>query len=353
MRGDVPVFQIYRALLQKEHPLFRPSHFSRSSLCTILFTLLTILALSWSVTTDAHAADLSPFTSDGCSLFPDGTIKDRAKWCDCCLKHDIAYWQGGTEEERKKADEILRDCVLEHTKDEALAETMFVGVRAGGHPAFPTWYRWAYGWSYGRGYKPLSDAEKQQVRKQLDDHTRKHPSGYCKEHHETSSATTTPPQRPATWAAPVQSEHLKNFYKLDDKVYRASQPNKKGFKELTTLGIRNVLSFRDYHSDDDGKDFGMNLYRIKMEAGDITNEQVVEALRIIRNSEGPILIHCWHGSDRTGLISALYRIVFQGWSKNDAIDELMHGGYGYHSMYKNIPEFIRQVDVEKIRKTLL
>ena len=178
-------------------------------------------------------------------------------------------------------------------------------------------------------------------------------AGYCGEPDLKSTVSTTASQRPATWATPVSSENLKNFYKIDEKVYRSAQPNKKGFQELKTLGIRNVLSFRDYHSDDDGKNFGLNLYRVKMEAGDITTDQVTAALRIIRNAEGPVLIHCWHGSDRTGLVSAMYRIVLRGWSKDEAIDELMHGGYGYHSLYKNIPEFIRQANIEEIRKQVL
>jgi len=131
----------------------------------------------------AHAADLADFTSDGCSLFPDGTITDRAKWCGCCLMHDIAYWRGGTEEERKRADAALRDCVLEHTGDKALSETMYLGVRAGGHPVFPAWYRWAYGWPYGRGYNALSDEEREQVRKRLDGYWKGHPGGYCAEEH--------------------------------------------------------------------------------------------------------------------------------------------------------------------------
>ncbi len=314
---------------------------------------LTAFILSGSVLPDACASDLRAFTSDGCSLFPDGTIKDRTKWCDCCLSHDLAYWQGGTAGERKKADEALRDCVLDRTKDTALAKIMYLGVRAGGHPAFPAWYRWAYGWSYGRGYKPLSKAEKQRVRERLDEYTLKHPTGYCGEQVVKSGGSATVSQRPGTWATPVHSEHLKNFYKIDDKVYRSGQPHKKGFQELATLGIKNVLSFRDYHSDEDGKDLGLSLYRVKMDAGDITTEKVVEALRIIKNSDGPILIHCWHGSDRTGLVSAMYRIVFQDWSREEAIDELMHGGYGYHSLYKNIPEFIRQADIETIKKQVL
>jgi hypothetical protein len=131
----------------------------------------------------AGAADLKDFTSDGCSLFPDGTISDRAQWCECCLRHDIAYWQGGTEEERKEADAALRDCVLERTGDKALAETMHLGVRAGGHPVFPAWYRWAYGWPYGRGYKTLNDEEQKSVRTKLTDYEKDHPGGYCSEKH--------------------------------------------------------------------------------------------------------------------------------------------------------------------------
>lgn len=159
--------------------------------------------------------------------------------------------------------------------------------------------------------------------------------------------------RPARWARPMQAKDLKNFYKLDDKVYRSAQPDDEGFRELQSLGIRNVLNLRDNHSDDDeAEGTGIRLFRIEMEADDVETGQVVEALRIIKNADGPVLIHCWHGSDRTGLVSAMYRILFQGWSRDDAIDELMNGGYGYHSIYKNIPEYIRNVDIGEIKKAV-
>ncbi len=110
-------------------------------------------------------------------------MKDRALWCDCCLAHDIAYWQGGTKEDRKHADEVLRECVLRSTGSKALADMMYNGVRAGGHPAFLTWYRWGYGWKYGKAYAPLTKQERQQVREKLDAYYKKHPSGYCREAH--------------------------------------------------------------------------------------------------------------------------------------------------------------------------
>jgi hypothetical protein len=137
--------------------------------------LLLILCSSSAVS----AGDLHPFTSDGCSLFPDGSIKNPGQWCDCCFHHDMAYWQGGSSEDRLRADEALRECVVERTGDGILAEVMYNGARTGGHPAFPTWYRWGYGWKYGRGYGPLTSGEQAAVAEKLDQYRRAHPGGYC------------------------------------------------------------------------------------------------------------------------------------------------------------------------------
>lgn len=309
------------------------------------FTLL----LPLSAAAAAHGPALKPFSSDGCSLFPDGTAKDRALWCGCCFTHDIAYWQGGTAAEREKADIALRDCVLERTKDKKIAETMYAGVRAGGHPVSVMWYRWGYGWPAGRGYQALTYAEKLWVDALLADYRFTHPSGYCAAPAKSTAAPSAQ-QRPAAWAAPVQARRLKNFYKLDGKVYRSAQPDAKGFGELEKLGVRNILNLRDYHTGKPGKGSKLNLYRVEMRAGKITGAQVIDALRFIRNSQGPVLIHCWHGSDRTGTVAAMYRIVFQGWTKEAAIDELVNGGYGFHTIYKNIPELIRGADIEAIKR---
>jgi protein tyrosine phosphatase (PTP) superfamily phosphohydrolase (DUF442 family) len=307
--------------------------------------LLMVLLLSSSA---FGTTEIRPFSSDGCSLFPDGTLSERNKWCGCCFNHDLTYWQGGSKADRKLADEALRDCVLERTGDVVLAETLYLGVRAGGHPDLPNWYRWGYGWDYGRGYLSLSEEETAQVDRQLRFYSERRPLGFCRE------AEPDKTVRPASWAVAVLSENLKNFYRLDTKVYRSAQPGKSGFAELKARGINNVLSFRKYHSDADGEPFELRIMRVKMAAGSITTEQVVEALRFIHNSEGPVLIHCWHGSDRTGMVSAMYRIVFQNWDKESAITELTEGGYGYHAFwYGNIPKFIRAADIEAIRKAVL
>ena len=108
-------------------------------------------------------SELKAFTSDGCSLFPDGSLISAADWCDCCYVHDIAYWKGGTAEEREAADRALERCVAERTGDQAFAGLMYEGVRFGGSPYFYNWYRWGYGWSYERKYRPLTAAEQERA----------------------------------------------------------------------------------------------------------------------------------------------------------------------------------------------
>ena len=112
------------------------------------------------------ASDLAPFTTDGCSRFPDGTSSERTLWLDCCTAHDVAYWQGGTAAQRLQADQVLRQCVID-TGESMLASLMFIGVRVGGTPYLPTSFRWGYGWPYMRRYGALSDAEMAAVREAL------------------------------------------------------------------------------------------------------------------------------------------------------------------------------------------
>lgn len=111
----------------------------------------------------ATTQGLQPFTTDGCSLFPDRSLVSTSDWCGCCLAHDLAYWRGGTAEERLQADQDLKSCVLAASGNAELADLMFLGVRTGGGPYFLTPYRWGYGWPFGRLYGPISPTEEAQA----------------------------------------------------------------------------------------------------------------------------------------------------------------------------------------------
>jgi len=159
--------------------------------------------------------------------------------------------------------------------------------------------------------------------------------------------------RPGKWATSIPSKYLTNLFRVSDDVYRSEQPTHDAFVELSGMGVKSVLNLRTTEKDDEIIG-GINIkpYLVSMDAGDFTDNDIIDALKAIADAPKPILIHCRHGSDRTGVVVAMYRIILQDWPKEDALDELMNGGYGFHTYYKNIPEYIKNVNVESIRSQL-
>lgn len=126
---------------------------------TAIITLFTCVTTALILSAYIALPDkLQPFTTDGCSAFPDSTIFTQTKWTKCCSMHDLAYWQGGTYKQRLQADLALKECVSSLGEPE-IAQLMLAGVRAGGSPYLPTSFRWGYGWKYPRGYKVISTQE--------------------------------------------------------------------------------------------------------------------------------------------------------------------------------------------------
>jgi protein tyrosine/serine phosphatase len=157
-------------------------------------------------------------------------------------------------------------------------------------------------------------------------------------------------QRKPTWA--VLIEKSQNLYQVAPRFYRSAQLQESDITRIQALGIKTVVNLRAFHSDDALlKKTSITMYRVKIHTWHIEDEDVILALQLIRKAEkdGPVLLHCQHGADRTGLITAMYRMLYMGWSKEQALDELQHGGFGYHSVWKNIVTYLQNVDIEKIR----
>ena len=152
----------------------------------------------------------------------------------------------------------------------------------------------------------------------------------------------------------VSSTHFKNLYKVNDALYRSEQPSKKGFKEIEKIGVKTVLNLRRLRNNKrKAKDFNFNLVHHPIKTKQLNENDILKALQVIKNSKQPVLVHCWHGSDRTGTIIAAYRIVIENWSKKKAIEEFRKDNLGYHyNMYPNLLVLLKNLDVEKIKKEL-
>ena len=123
-------------------------------------------------------------------------------------------------------------------------------------------------------------------------------------------------------------------------------------KSLKGQGIVTVLNLRSFHSDRDeiGKT-GLAYEHLYMKAWHPELKEAVRFLQIVTDPKrAPVLVHCQHGSDRTGAMTAIYRIAVQGWSKEEAICEMTKGGFGFNQIWVNLPDWIRDLDVDAIRK---
>lgn len=150
------------------------------------------------------------------------------------------------------------------------------------------------------------------------------------------------------------SKRFNNLFALNDSIYRSEQPSKKAFKELENYGFKTIINFRRIKIDKrKAKNTNLKLVNLPMRSSELTEAKIVEALQAINEAEKPVLIHCWHGSDRTGIIVAAYRIVFEKWSKEDAISEFRIKAFGYHeNWYPNLIDLLENLNTEDIRTQL-
>jgi protein tyrosine phosphatase (PTP) superfamily phosphohydrolase (DUF442 family) len=165
-------------------------------------------------------------------------------------------------------------------------------------------------------------------------------------------AETSPANRPAHWAKPMQMKGVLNLHRVSDTLYRSAQPSAEGMRNLKAMGIETIVNLRSFHSDrDEIGDTGLAYEHIYMKAWHPEEEEAVRFLQIVTDPKRtPVLVHCQHGADRTGAMCALYRVGVQGWSKEEALKEMTQGGFGFHGIWDNLIQWINALDMEEIKK---
>ena len=158
--------------------------------------------------------------------------------------------------------------------------------------------------------------------------------------------------RPAHWAKPMLVDGVPNLHKVSDSLYRSAQPSAEGMANLKAMGIVTVVNLRSFHSDrSEIGSLEIAYEHIYMKPWHAEAEDAVAFLQIVTDpNRTPLLVHCQHGADRTGLMSALYRVAVQGWTKEEAIREMTEGDFGFHKIWKNLPVWLEKLDIEAIKE---
>lgn len=158
------------------------------------------------------------------------------------------------------------------------------------------------------------------------------------------------PQQSAAWAVPLDKTF--NLYEMTPTLFRSALPSSDSLALLKKLQVQTVFSFI---KEDDAVWLGdtpIKSVSIPLHANRVDDADVLRVLRILQDAEalGPVLLHCKHGRNRTGIMAAMYRIVLQGWSQEDALNEMQQGGFGDLEDMQGAIRYVKNVDIAKLRE---
>lgn len=134
---------------------------------------------------------------------------------------------------------------------------------------------------------------------------------------------------PRVAAARAQLSGVPQFAAVSTQLYRGAQPKDGGFAELKKLEIGIVVNLR--HEPDQiarerslveqqGMQYVSIAWRGKQ---DPTTGQVAQFLNLLRtNPDTKVFVHCERGAERTGVMVACYRISKEGWTADQALNEM-------------------------------
>ncbi|WP_373684267.1 dual specificity protein phosphatase family protein [Acinetobacter sp. YH12045] len=166
-------------------------------------------------------------------------------------------------------------------------------------------------------------------------------------------------ERPQHWGKVVHQQH--NFYQISPTLFRSEQPDADLAPVLREQHIDVIINLRSRHHDPERLKNAIDMQKIKfvhipIHTWQIDREDllaVMKTIKVAEQQQQKVLIHCYHGSDRTGASVAMYRIIFQHWSIEEAKREMKQGGYGFHPIWKNIDRLFSPENVKWIQQQLL
>ena len=144
---------------------------------------------------------------------------------------------------------------------------------------------------------------------------------------------------------PITPDILPNFHKINSGLYRGGQPSKKGLLKLKGLGVKTIISLRSnfvltQREKVMAEKLNMNFISMPLSGFSMPGNKKVKGLMeaITDNENQPVYIHCRSGRDRTGMVVAAYRIIFQRWKPNLAYQEARN--FGFRKYYIPLKRFI-------------
>ncbi|MBI5561905.1 MAG: tyrosine-protein phosphatase [Deltaproteobacteria bacterium] len=143
----------------------------------------------------------------------------------------------------------------------------------------------------------------------------------------------------AGFCAGVDGVKISNFREVSPGIYAGARPGKAGIEELKRLGIKTIVDLENDGLEGESDDVaderrlageaGIRFERVPMNPVlSPKKAQVEAALEYLRDpGHRPVYVHCYRGSDRTGVVVAAWRMRAEGWPVEEAYAEMKRHGH--------------------------
>ncbi len=127
---------------------------------------------------------------------------------------------------------------------------------------------------------------------------------------------------------------IPNLQSITDQISRGGRPSTTDLEQLKMQGFKTIINF-----DDDSKveaaekayseKLGLQFYSFPLNAWQKPDDQKINSILTLMSDKTkyPLFIHCKHGRDRTGMVSAIYRVLQQKWTQETAHEEMLALGF--------------------------
>jgi uncharacterized protein (TIGR01244 family) len=131
------------------------------------------------------------------------------------------------------------------------------------------------------------------------------------------AAQSTPPQ---------EYPSIRNFLRVNEKIYTGGQPSLEDLEKLKAEGVKAIINLRqpaEYAAEEAARatELGLRYFNIPVNGRDPKDEQVEEFLKIANNTNNrPLFIHCG-SANRVGAFWMIRRVLVEGWTVEKAEEE--------------------------------
>jgi uncharacterized protein (TIGR01244 family) len=168
------------------------------------------------------------------------------------------------------------------------------------------------------------------------------------------AALSLTPTASAQTMVPAPAVRIDNFARVNDAYFRGGQPHGGDYADLAKLGVKTIINLigdadLDAMEQSSVEQYGMRYLRIPMSTRKAPTPQQLETfLAIVNDAKSqPVFVHCVGGRHRTGVMTAVYRMITDGITGVEAFKEMKRFNFGPDFLHPEFKRFVYEFDAKK------